>query len=82
VEIEEIIVDEKTGEVTITAVIEDKVLIRSQTWYEPSEYGPARCTTSFYKEDIDFDLNEREELENYLENVEWEIIDISDDYYG
>jgi hypothetical protein len=82
VEIEEIIVDEKTGEVTITALIEDKVLIRSQTWYEPPEYGPARCTTSFYKEDIDFDLNEREELENYLENVEWEIIDISDDYYG
>jgi hypothetical protein len=78
-EICEISTNERTGEITVTAIVENKKLVRLANWNEPAEYTSCVCITSFFLEDIDFDLNDINALENYLENVEWDIL-IDDDF--
>jgi hypothetical protein len=78
-EICEISTNERTGEITVTAIVENKKLVRLPNWNEPAEYTSCVCITSFFLEDIDFDLNDINALENYLENVEWDIL-IDDDF--
>lgn len=72
-EITDVHFDKESGQVTVTAVIEDIVLTREQTWDDPAEYGPATCVTSFFLEDVDFSLDDEESLEEYLEYAEWEV---------
>jgi hypothetical protein len=62
--------------VFVKAVIEDAVQTYSQTYYEPPEYGPALCESSFYL-DEDEELPENEEqLLNYLNSLslDWEVL--------
>jgi hypothetical protein len=62
--------------VFVKAVIEDAVQTYSQTYYEPAEYGPALCESSFYL-DEDEELPENEEqLLNYLNSLSlnWELL--------
>lgn len=62
--------------VFVKAVIADAVQTFSQTYYEPAEYGPALCESSFYL-DEDEQLPENEEqLLNYLNSLslDWEVL--------
>ena len=34
--------------VSVRAVVEDAIQTYSQTYYDPPEYGPALCESSFY----------------------------------
>jgi len=72
--IEEIFVNEKTEEVTVTAIIEDAVLVYHQTLLDPPEYGPALCITSFPLEQIDFNLNDKDALKDFLSDADWEVL--------
>ena len=35
--------------VSVRAVVEDVIQTYSQTYYDPPEYGPALCESSFYR---------------------------------
>jgi hypothetical protein len=62
--------------VFVRAVVEDVIQTRSQTYYEPAEYGPALCESSFCL-DEDEQLPENEEhLLNYLNSLglDWEVL--------
>lgn len=66
--------------VYVTAVVDDIVEVPA-TYYDPPEYGPALCETSFslYEDDV---LPEDEDdlikmLENY--DLEWILVDCSDE---
>ena len=70
----------------VTAMIEDAVQTRSQTYYDPAEYGPALCGASFAIDDEelkelvlpDNDLEIIEFLEKL--DLEWNPVDNSDNY--
>jgi hypothetical protein len=80
-EITNVFVNDRSGEVTVNAVLEDVVLVHPQTLVDPPEYGPAVCVTSFFKEDVDFDVYNRDDLKDYLENADWEVLrDIDTDF--
>jgi len=72
--IEEVFVNEKTEEVTVTAIIDDAVLVYNQTLVDPPEYGPGLCITSFILENVDFDLNNEKDLKDFLKDADWEIL--------
>jgi hypothetical protein len=72
--IEEVFVNEKTEEVTVTAIIDDAVLLYNQTLVDPPEYGPGLCITSFLLENVDFDLNNEKDLKDFLKDADWEIL--------
>jgi len=72
--IEEVFVNEKTEEVTVTAIIDDAVLVYNQTLVDPPEYGPGLCITSFLLENVDFDLNNEKDLKDFLKDADWEIL--------
>ena len=65
--------------VYVTAIVEDSVIVYSQTHYDPAEYGPALCETSFYLGDDVLPENETE-IVDYLESLdlEWKVLDNSD----
>ena len=71
-EIRDVALNERTGEVTVTALVDNMKLVRSATWDEPEEYAPGLCISSFFLEDVDFDVNDRNALEDYLEKADWE----------
>ena len=72
--IRDVHLNERSGEVTVTALVEDMVQVRCSTWNEPAEYGAAVCVTSFFQEDIDFDLGNIDALEDYLRDAEWNML--------
>ncbi len=37
----------------VEAVVDDFKLVRSQTWYEPAEYGPAACYATVDLSELD-----------------------------
>jgi hypothetical protein len=79
IQIETISINETEQEVTVTAVVEDAVLVYPQTQYDPAEYGPALCMTTFSIDSVD--VNNEKELQEFLETVDyWEIVDDSDYY--
>lgn len=41
------------GLVTVTAVVDEMVLVHHQTQLDPAEYGPALCRGTFYLSDED-----------------------------
>ena len=71
----------------VTAIVEDAVQTHNQTYYDPAEYGPAVCETSFTIDDEelrelvlpDNDLEMIEFLEKL--DLEWNPVDNSDDYF-
>jgi ADP-glucose pyrophosphorylase len=70
----------ESGVVKVSAVIEDSILMYSQTLYDPAEYGPAICEASFELDEDETLTDNEEDLIQYLEslNLDWTIIDTSD----
>jgi len=69
-------VDQQDNQVSVEAVVEDMVLLYSQTHTDPEEYGPALCSVTFELEEGEqLPINE-DELIDYLNdmNLDWEVI--------
>jgi hypothetical protein len=73
-EIRDVALNERTGEVTVTALVDNMKLVRSATWDEPEEYAPGLCISSFFLEDVDFTLEDTDALENYLYTINWDLL--------
>ena len=73
-EICDVALNERTGEVTVTALVDNMKLVRSATWDEPEEYAPGLCISSFFLEDVDFTLEDTDALENYLYTINWNLL--------
>ena len=78
-EIRDVALNERTGEVTVTALVDNMKLVRSATWDEPEEYAPGLCISSFFLEDVDFTLEDTDALENYLYTINWNLL-LDDDF--
>lgn len=73
-EIRDVALNERTGEVTVTSLVDNMKLVRSATWDEPEEYAPGLCISSFFLEDVDFTLEDTDALENYLYTINWDLL--------
>lgn len=73
-EIRDVALNERTGEVIVTALVDNMKLVRSATWDEPEEYAPGLCISSFFLEDVDFTLEDTDALENYLYTINWDLL--------
>ena len=73
-EIRDVALNERTGEVIVTALVDNMKLVRSATWDEPEEYAPGLCISSFFLEDVDFTLEDTDALENYLYTINWNLL--------
>ena len=71
-EIRDVEVNERSGEVVVTALFDDVVQVSPATWEQPAEHKSGHRIASFFLEDIDFDVNDTNALENYLEKAYWE----------
>lgn len=78
-EIRDVALNERTGEVTVTALVDNMKLVRSATWDEPEEYAPGLCISSFFLEDVDFTLENTGALEDYLYTINWDLL-LDDDF--
>ena len=78
-EIRDVVLNERTGEVTVTALVDNMRLVRSATWDEPEEYAPGLCISSFFLEDVDFTLEDADALEDYLYTINWDLL-LDDDF--
>jgi hypothetical protein len=70
----------ESGVVKVSAVIEDSILMYSQTLYDPAEYGPAICEASFELSEDEILPDDEDKLIQFLENLnlDWILIDSSD----
>ena len=73
-EIRDVVLNKRTGEVTVTALVDNMKLVRSATWDEPEEYAPGLCISSFFLEDVDFTLEDTDALENSLYTINWDLL--------
>lgn len=64
-------------EVFVRAIVEDMVVLYSQTMESPAEYGPAMCETSFSLNEDEVLPEEDDELIDYLNSLDlnWNIDD-------
>ena len=69
------------GVVTVSAIIEDSVLVHDQTHNDPAEYGPALCEASFELDEEEMLPDNEHDLIQYLEklDLDWVLTDM--DYY-
>lgn len=69
--------------VFVSAVVEDVVQTYSQTYYDPAEYGSALCEAYFYLEEDEGLPEDEEALKDYIDklDLEWKVVDNSDDYF-
>lgn len=66
--------------VTVTAIVEDMLLLHKATYFEPDEWGPALCIADFELcEDEQIPSNENEFCQ-YLTDKDllWQLVDTSD----
>lgn len=73
-EIRDVVLNERTGEVIVTALVDNMKLVRSSTWDEPEEYASGLCISSFFLEDVDFTLEDTDALEDYLYTINWDLL--------
>ena len=68
--------------VYVSAVVENAVQTYGQTFYDPEEYGAALCESYFYLEEDEGLPEDEEALKDYIDklDLEWRIVDNSDDY--
>jgi hypothetical protein len=79
IQVKDISIDEAKQEVTVSAVVDDAILIYAGSLYDPPEYGPALCTTTFSNDCVN--INNKKELQEFLKTVDyWEVVDDSDYY--
>jgi|694.fasta_scaffold37089_7 hypothetical protein len=71
------------GVVYVSAVIDEVLLMYSQTLYDPPEYGPGLCEASFTLSEEEYLPDNEYELIQFLEDLDldWTLVDCSDDYY-
>ena len=64
------------GLVTVTAVVDEMVLVHHQTQLDPAEYGPALCRGTFYLSDEDLIPATDAELARLFYNRidDWEVL--------
>lgn len=64
------------GLVTVTAVVDEMVLVHHQTQLDPPEYGPALCRGTFYLSDEDLIPATDAELARLFYNRidDWEVL--------
>ena len=67
------------GVVTVTAIIEDSILVYEQTLYDPPEFGPGLCEASFELDEEEMLPDNEYELIQYLDrlDLDWILIDTS-----
>lgn len=67
------------GVVTVTAIIEDSILVYEQTLYDPPEFGPGLCEASFELDEEEMIPDNEYDLIQYLErlNLDWFLLDTS-----
>jgi hypothetical protein len=70
--------------VYVRAVLEDMVQVHPSTLYDPPEYGPALCESSFTFDEDEILPDNEEELIDYLNelDLDWKIVDTSDCSFG
>ena len=78
-EIRDVEVNERSGEVVVTALFDDAVQVSPATWEQPAEYKSGHRITSFFLEDIDFNVTDTNALEDYLEKAYWEPYEYDDE---
>ncbi len=68
--------------VTVTAVIEDVVLTYAGSYFDPPEYGPALCSSTFELGEDETLPTDEDELLKYIRSrdLDWEVMEC-DDYY-
>jgi hypothetical protein len=66
--------------VTVTAVVEDMLLVRKATRDDPDEWAPALCTTSFEVADDESIPLDEDNFCCFLDRLDpqWELVDNSD----
>ena len=79
-EIDSVTFEDGGRRIVVDAVIDDAVLVRSQSYFEPAEWGPALCRGSFELHDEDLIPATDAELRNLLsERIDdWAPLDTSD----
>ena len=68
------------GLVTVTAVVDEMVLVYEQTLLEPAEYGPALCRGTFYLSDEDLiPATDAELVRLFYDRIDdWAVLDPDD----
>ena len=69
------------GVVTVTAIIEDSILVHEQTLYDPPEFGPGLCEASFELDEEEMLPDNEYDLIQYLEKLDLDWILIDSDVY-
>jgi len=66
--------------VTVTAVVEDMRLLYRATRYEPDEWAPALCSTSFELDPGESIPTDEDDFCSYLDQLDlhWQLVDTSD----
>ena len=67
---------------TVTAVVEDVVLTYAGSYYDPPEYGPALCSSTFELEEDETLPTDDDELLKYIRSrdLDWEVMENDYDY--
>jgi hypothetical protein len=67
---------------TVTAVVENVVLTYAGSYFDPPEYGPAVCSSTFELGEDETLPTDENELLKYIESRDlyWEVMEC-DDYY-
>ena len=75
----ESIFQDEFGIVSISAVVEDMIIVIPQTYNYPAEYGPALCEASFELDEDEILPENEYELIEFLDklNLDWILIDTS-----
>lgn len=69
------------GVVTVTAIIEDSILVYEQTLYDPPEFGPGLCEASFELDEEEMLPDNEHDLIEYFEKLDLDWILIDSDVY-
>jgi len=66
----------------VRVIVEDMIEVYPASLYDPPEYGPALCETTFELDEDELLPENEDALIEYLEklDLEWNLVDNSDDY--
>jgi len=72
----------KGNNVSVTAIVEDMRLFRRASRYEPEEWAPALCSTSFELPEGESIPLDEDSFCEFLDSLglQWELVDTSDYY--
>jgi hypothetical protein len=69
-------IEENKDLISVIALVEDAFLAYPQTYFDPPEYGPALCQTSFYLDEDENLPQDENNLIKYLNelNLDWQLL--------